>query len=393
MTATVTAPNSLTAASDFTAAHLLPLGRQARLGSFTRGELVTCHLEDVRDRAVALRAAAQPEDIERQLSRYHLALGTGGSPTTVRLLGPAGWATDPMALTEHAYRQLAGKALPSRGAHFVEETARLSKAGLGVAGLAWNLHLQAANEPALVRTVERDGRRVVRAVLSQRYQPFEDVELLQALLDSADTRDLPVLQAELADGASRIRFALEPVTQEEMMLRPVPVVQAWNSEVGLRSVNLQAGLFRLRCLNGAGTWTAAGSWRWNHVGRAGRIADGVAGAVASLRTAATGVVDAYQRAMTVAIDDALSWMQSELDSVLSQGQMARAVNALHDETTTPGLRLVSLFDAVTLAAQDETDLHAQGEMEAVGARLLASGLRQAGTGHFITARASAPEAK
>jgi hypothetical protein len=50
---------------------------------------------------------------------------------------------------------------------------------------------------------------------------------------------------------------------------------------------------------------------------------------------------------------------------------------LCDPTTTEGGLLASVVDAVTLAAQQESDLFAQAEVEQYGARLLRRGLMAA----------------
>jgi hypothetical protein len=61
---------------------------------------------------------------------------------------------------------------------------------------------------------------------------------------------------------------------------------------------------------------------------------------------------------------------------LTPNHIAASVKALDDTTTTPGSKLASVVDAITLAAQAE-DLETQDMMEVAASKIMFRGLRMA----------------
>ena len=57
------------------------------------------------------------------------------------------------------------------------------------------------------------------------------------------------------------------------------------------------------------------------------------------------------------------------------------------DTTTPGMGLASVVDAITLAAQEQDSLEARESMELAGAYALRIGLRDAREGRLLAPRA------
>ena len=125
-----------------------------------------------------------------------------------------------------------------------------------------------------------------------------------------------------------------------------------------------------------GSWDSKTGWTWRHYGNVERIRDGVRSAIEEAQTSASGVVEAYEKALTTEIDDMLSFLDTEMGREgLTGTQKDRAILALTDETTTQGDWLASAIDAITLAAQAEGDLLAQHDMERAASRILIRGLR------------------
>jgi hypothetical protein len=155
---------------------------------------------------------------------------------------------------------------------------------------------------------------------------------------------------------------------------PIPLVEAWNSEVGMRRVVLRAGMWKLICTNGMGSWKESTEYNWIHKGNSSRIKEGVRDAFTNLLTTSNGVVDAYKNALHISVDNAFEWMEAQLrGQKMPDRVIIGAQKALTHPTTTPGGRLASVIDAITLVAQDEADIFDQYEVERSAARILAAG--------------------
>ena len=344
------------------------------------------HHEEVRDRLLKINAAQAPEDIERSFSHLHVSFNSGR--VTGRFMHPTGLG-DEMMVHENAFSQMAANNLPGRGGSFLLSQARLGEQGRKLSTLSWSLFAAENDKPRMFRTAnmrDLDGstRRVIRSQHSQGYAPYDNAQFVTDLLDnSPELARMSVIQWDMMDTGMRLRF-VDTENGEITLRQPVPMVEAWNSEVGRRRVGLLGGMFRLICTNGMGSWDKKSEYHWRHYGDAERISGGVKNAIEEIRTSASGVVEAYTRSLNVAIDDAMLWLEQELGIAGASGeQVQRSIKALSDDTTTEGGFLASVVDAVTLAAQDESNLFEQSEMEAFGARLLRRGLTAARDGRIL----------
>jgi hypothetical protein len=345
----------------------------------TRGSLTTLHLEDVRDHVRSLAQKQEPLDHERSFSQMHVAF-TGGR-VTARLLNAQG-ADDEMLVSKNAFSQMASELLPARFGGGLMDLAALDGDGEKLATMAWAKFARLDDKPRLFRTVlmkdPTDGsvKRMLRSQHSQGYGTYDNVRFVEDLLANAsELRDLPVAQFHLGDAGMRLRFL--GVAKDEVTLRtPVPMIEAWNSEVGRRRVGLIGGMWKLVCTNGMGTWDKKSEFHWRHYGEGDRIGRGVASAMDEIGTASSRVLEAYDKALHTGIDDAFAWMEAQMRGTASTPFIARAIAALDHPTTTPGKTLASVIDAITLEAQEE-DMFTQADMEALAADVLRRGLSQA----------------
>jgi hypothetical protein len=275
---------------------------------------------------------------------------------------------------------VASEVLPSRFFSGLKSLSAIDTQGEKLATMSWAKFAQAKKEPPvrMVRTVNMnvDGRteRVIRSCHSQGYATYSNYEFVNDLLNSAgEYADLPVLHWKVTDGGMRLRFAGDSMDRLEIG-KPMPMVEAWNSEVGLRRVGLRGGQFVLKCTNGMGHWNDKTEYGWIHRGSSDRIRNGVQHAFENLRVTASSVVEAYNNALNVQIDNAFLWMEQELEGKVSDRVLRAAQAGLSDPTTTPGGLLASVVDAITLVAQDEIDMYQQYEVEKVASSLLIKGL-------------------
>ena len=375
-----------TTANDFTpSARLLPERTIARMGVQRGVKPTGMHLEAVRDHLKKVVSKQEPVEHERSLS--HLNLDFTGGKLVARFLNANG-LSEPHYITRSAWGQIAPHVLPQRGGSFLLEQANLGSHGEKLSNMSWASFAANAKDPRMLRVVkQKHGDTIVpviRACVSQGYAAYDNLTFVEDLLANIDADAYPVLQYTLADDGMRVRFATEPVEAIELK-KPIPMIEAWNSETGHRRTSFKAGAFKLVCTNGMGHWDSTAEYAWRHYGRSERIRNGVRSALAEVQTAASGIIELYNKALVTEIDDAFAWMMRELEGAgVSQDVRTKAVAALDHETTTPGRLLASTIDAVTLIAQD-FDLFTQAELEGVGARLMTRGLSQARDGriHFV----------
>ena len=345
----------------------------------TRAKLDTTCLEEVRDLLKKQRDLQEPKDFDRSFSQLHLSYR--GGRVTAQFLSPDGAQGEKMLVHDNAYRQMSSTLLPARFGQGLLAQAGMGDTGEKLSTMSWALWSQQNSTPRMLRSVlTRDGEKVQRMVRSQHsqgYAVYDNFSFVQDLLDNApDLGEMAVLDFRVTDTGMRVRLAGVPKDQIELKV-PVPMLELWNSEAGRRRTVLSGGMWKLWCTNGCGTWDSKSEFAWRHFGNTERIRDGVASAIGEIRTAASGVVEAYTQALDVAIDDAFAFMERELKREgLTKEQIGLAQGALTDETTTPGSRLASTVDAVTLIAQ-EFDLFDQSNIERAAARMMRRGQAEA----------------
>lgn len=344
------------------------------------GEIQTTRLEAVRDLLGKQRELQEPKDMDRSFSQMHLSYREGR--VTAQMLNQGGMDPEVMLVHDNAYRQMGANLLPARFGSGLLAQASMGDAGEKLSTMSWALWAAQNATPRMFRTVktkDQDGsvRRVIRSQHSQGYAVYDNFKFVQDLLDNApELAEMPVLDFRVTDTGMRLRFSTDGSEKFELR-KPVPIIEAWNSEAGRRRTVLSAGMWMLICTNGMQSWDEKTSFAWRHFGDTSRISDGVSSAITEIQTASTGVVDAYNSALDVSIDDAFAFMERELKREgLTKDQIGRAQNALDHKWTTPGGVLASTVDATTLIAQ-EFGMFEQSTIERAAARMLRRGQAEA----------------
>jgi len=149
----------------------------------------------------------------------------------------------PLALTRHAHTQVAEYlGIPLR---YYDRMAAEEPTLLLANANRWLE--RAGNEQRLVRTLDHR----VRAVLSDRYRPLDNMDLLEAVVPTLQRVGAKVVSSQVTD----LRLYVETVLEErEGEVKPGDVVRAGiaisNSEVGAGSLRIEPLLYRLVCRNG-----------------------------------------------------------------------------------------------------------------------------------------------
>jgi hypothetical protein len=280
-------------------------------------------------------------------------------------------------VTEVGAQQLSREVLPPRFFSGLRELAAMDTAGGKVATLAWAKFATKQSTPRMIRTarmkVGNETRRVIRSCHSQGYTPYSNLEFVQDILDNAGAfANMPVMDWRVEDSAMRLRFAGCPASEIEPN-KAIPMVEGWNSEVGLRRVGLRGGMWKLICTNGMGHWQDRTEYNWIHRGSAERIRKGVQSAFQNILTTANGVVAAYNDALKIGIDDAYRFMEAELEGKVPERVINDAKAALKAPEVTPRGLLASVVDAITWVAQNEVEMLQQFEVERAAAEVLVHG--------------------
>ena len=367
-----------------------------------RPDLLSFH--DVADEVRSLRDLLDPQDIERPLAQASARYTPEGKLALMFRGVQADTWEEPMSFTGNGYRQFGRRVLGSgKALQFVQRQSERDSTGRSMAEINWAVELAAQEgDVTRLRTVQLPGQptRSIRAAMSQSYGYFDNVDVLDALLDAEGIDGLHVIHAKITEDAMRIRFLLNPEDAalfgpdgqqtRALLNKPVPMAEIWNSEVGGSSVRARSGIFTTRCTNGLmNSWSGRSDWRWAHRGGSdyhGRISSGLGDAVRSFRVEANGAVERYGAAASVAINDAAELLRQWGGAAgLTAGTRDAAIAALSNEVAVatpvsseggPG-SLQAVTDAVTWAAQSAGSLYAQRDAETAATRILTRGLSAA----------------
>ncbi len=281
----------------------------------------------------------------------------------------------PLQLSEHALRQLMG-----RVDYPVKLLDRLP-AKLNHLSVNWLLQHYLAEREALIRTVRGN---IARAVLGSRYTPLDDAELL--------TLATPYMEGALvrweAFGELATHISVSwPTDSQDGLERGVHIA---NSEVGVRSVTIQAILYRPACANilpalGGGDGediyrrrspfnrnraqlgSMAGGWRFIHTGDKDRLAAFVKDAIEDTRRQYDALLARYRAGLEKEIDaiGAIEGLSKESD--LTREQMKRTLEAFAQEYSPT---VTGVANALTRAARYEEDPEERYHMQSLGTAAL-----------------------
>jgi len=221
------------------------------------------------------------------------------------------------------------------------------------------------------RTVDKgEDKRVVRALVTERYTPLEDIDVIPLVADVLADTDAEVVRAQFDDDFTHIRVVF-PRTNLEVRKGDVirTGISISNSEVGVRSLMFDPFSQRLVCLNGMTSTESHGRTSLRHVGNAARLKDSVWRAVEDAKVGAVRMQEQFRKALDHAVADPIKAINDHGTSLLTQDQL-KAVLAAY--TVEPDPTLFGVINAFTRGAQTMGDMETQYEVERVGARLLAA---------------------
>lgn len=298
-----------------------------------------------------------------------------------------------MLFSSWAASQVAAKVLPGHFFKGLRQLATMDAQGAQLAEQVWKKLASGRQVEAVIRTVmmkiDNKVHRVVRACISPTYAIYSNAEFMDTILNNAgDYRNLPVLEWRLTDAAMRTRFVgmedavygLANLDKSALENEVIPMVEAYNSEVGRGKVGMSGGIYLAKQGVGINHWSNSSYREWQHRGDGARIRRGVVESFKELFEAAKEVAAMYENAKLITIERPLEWMDQELKDALTKRVLENAKNNLKSNPNiTAGGKLASVVEALSVAAKEE-DLEDQEAVEALASQLMAKGVNRAENG-------------
>jgi len=226
--------------------------------------------------------------------------------------------------------------------------------------------------PWLLRCKEQ----AVRAVLSDRYRPLDNADLVGTLVpileDRFEVRGIALTPESFHLRLVDPRLAREVLPDDRLMVG----VHVANSETGRRSVTVDALVWRLVCLNGMVRLVRGKSLlRQRHVSwDRPRFADALNRAVCEAVTAGAGLIDRLQAATREPVPDVEGVIRAiGQQAALTQSVQDRVKQALLSTPPPQQERVYGLVQALTYTAQSLAP-DDRYDLEVLAGRLLDEGL-------------------
>lgn len=216
----------------------------------------------------------------------------------------------------------------------------------------------------------------VRAVLSDRYRPLDNADLVGTLVpileDRFEVRGIALTPESFHLRLVDPRLAREVLPNDRLMVG----VHVANSETGRRSVTVDALVWRLICLNGMVRLVRGKSLlRQRHVSwDRPRFADALNRAVCEAVTAGAGLIDRLQAATREPVPDVEGVIRAiGQQAALTQSVQDRVKQALLSTPPPQQERVYGLVQALTYTAQSLAP-DDRYDLEVLAGRLLDDGL-------------------
>lgn len=343
------------------------------------GQLVTddTTLQKVQARLFAVEALQQPQDFTGRIKEFepHLTLNS------FKLIHPV-HLPEPTSLFKVAASQLQRFTLPPNFWTGFKKLMGSDAQGADLAEQVWTKFAEQDPKSRVIRTaLMKQGtsvHRVIRACVSEQYAAYRHTHLIATMMaHMGEYTRRPVLSWTLTDNALRVRFAalsdalvvfsgLDPTL---MQSTPFPMVEFWNSEVGMSGIHLRGGMYKLGV--GGKTyalphWESYTKRSWIHRGDIRRIEESVASKFAEAIGTSTEMVEAFEQAKQVMIEDPYAETAKQLKAKLTEKQLDAYKVTLGDGTRS----LAHAVDALGTVAAEEDDIIDQAHVEREASHML-----------------------
>ena len=260
--------------------------------------------------------------------------------------------TEKLTLQEHALQQLCTRV----GVPFVY--LKKCPPALQELNVAWFMQNAEEEKDVMLRIVRENK---VRAIMSDRYAPFDDMELFRILAEFMDGTENVVLES-FEEKSSHVSITW-PSSKVE--LQPGDVVEQGihvaNSEVGLRSVTIIGFVYRLKCKNGLVSKEKKGGFR--HIGDPERIRSNIRQVIDDVKNDAGRLVEKFKMSIVKQIEQPMELIDKLAEeNGLTQEEYQSILNSFLSQ---PSKNLFGVVNAVSNSAQAIPDVDRRVEMEAI----------------------------
>jgi hypothetical protein len=299
----------------------------------------------------------EPMDRYAQLNQFRFKVTEHDRPELIPFVADGQDSTGPLALKEHALRQLCSR-IGVPYSFFNKCPPALQEFNV-----AWFMQNMEQEKDIMLRLVRGCQ---VRAIVSDRYAPFDDMELFQVLADFMDgTEEVQIQSFEELSSHVRITW---PTTKEEV--QPGDIVEQGlhiaNSEVGVRSVTIIGVVHRLKCKNGLVAREKKGGFR--HVGAPERIREQVKQVIEEVRHDTGALVEKFKMSLTKEIEYPMAVMdQISQDHDLTKDEYKSMLDSFMLE---PSKNLFGVVNAITNSAQSSSSADRRFELESIAGQVL-----------------------
>jgi len=267
----------------------------------------------------------------------------------------------PLALREHALQQLCTR-IGVPYAFFKKCPSALQEFNV-----LWFMQHLNSEKDVMLRIVKENE---VRAIVSDRYAPFDDIELFRMLADFMEGTEEVVFQS-FEEKSTHVRITW-PAKAEE--IQPGDVVEQGihiaNSEVGMRSVTILGVVYRLKCKNGLIARENRGGFR--HIGDPERIKGAVRQVIEDVKNDSGKLLERFKKSLQKKIEQPVEALNqlAERNNLTKEEYKA----LLESFMAEPSKNLFGVVNAVSNSAQKMPDMDRRVEMEFMASNLLDTGL-------------------
>lgn len=301
-----------------------------------------------------------PHDIYANIQRFQFVAEEGSamlSPLNDPQTDFLPKRIEDLSLSTHAHKQLC--------ARIDVPYAFLGRCPQNLQYLLMNYFIQHGgyDKEVMLRTIHQSQ---LRAIMSERYTPFDDVQLFP--LVEPWVKDTEVEWYSFDDYSTHVRLTL-PETYEEIKVGDAVQkgIHITNSEVGVRSVTIQAVVIRLVCKNGL---LSAFKKSRSHVGDPQRLEEHVKYMIEEAVLDSDSLLAKYKQSLDIAIEEPTDALKQIVKNEgLSQAEFSQLLKVY---LNAPDPSLFGIVNALTQTAQDYP-AERRWEMENMAGRLLDSG--------------------
>jgi hypothetical protein len=266
-------------------------------------------------------------------------------------LAPLARHHEPRRLRGNAFANLMGRL--GAPADFIKDKL---PAPLQLATLNWLMGMQ---EQPMSATLRLRGDEVA-ALVSERYAPLDQVELLTGLRDVLLEQGVldQVRVKSIATGLVDVVRMVFPAEQEAIQVGDISAlgIDISTSSFGRSALHVRGIVWRLRCTNGLRVAEKAGGYSFRHVGESQRLRDGLADAVPSALVQARGVMRKWKEAVEVMVTDVAAAIDAMRElSVTERKAVGEELKAETGVAELPeATSLYNIINALTSAAHAAT---------------------------------------